>query len=494
MARSYKVSGTMELDTRTFETKITEVSKKFGNFCRNSQKDLKSLGKSWTTFGKDLLLLGGTATIGLYAAFKNLVKSNHEIIQLSKMLDISADSMKKFKFAADLSGMSVEEIGTNASKMMKAIGSGKADKTLERIGINPETIKKLSADNAFGLILDKLALVKNSFERTADATEIFGRGGFTMLKFIKDGKSEFSEFIAEANKLGISFGPEKVKMFEDFNHKIVMMNTSSKMLGNTILTDLGPSIIAGYEQLLKFTSGANDFIKNNKEFVSFFFKAAFYCGSFSAAIGTLGMVFGRAWFVMSGFFGMLKNIIKWMIGFIGAKVAETKVIKENTEALGLNTLAKQINAEAGMGTMMAGSASAEALAAAGGTVAGVGAGVITAGILAGTLGGAAAGYGMYKAGWSRQGTIPGYLLGGIGRTASDWIVGDNGTKGQGQITDRTKDMIASGKINADGTSIDPANKRLMESQNRTLNSIDNSLKTIANGKSIGASKMLVPAF
>ena len=115
-----------------------------------------------------------------------------EAAKKARSMGMAAQDLMAFQHAAELGGVSADQMATALQKMQKGIGeglagTGMAKDAFERMGISMEQIGKLPAKEQMFEIADAIAAIKNPAERAAAATAIFGRAGADMLPVLEGG-------------------------------------------------------------------------------------------------------------------------------------------------------------------------------------------------------------------------------------------------------------------------------------------------------------------
>lgn len=468
MAKIFKVSGKLSVDTTDFTTKINGVSKTVSKACRGAAKSFSGLSKNLTSIGKDMMILGGGLALGLVKSFKSLVAGGKELSEISKQLNISTDAAKKLQFAAQMGGLEFQDMSASISKMQRTLGSSKGDAALKSLGLDPKTIKSMTSDKAFIQIIDSIAKIGDTNKRTSVTMDLFGKSGFKMLRFVKDGKSQLNEFLAKAEEMGISFSEEKAKRFEQFAQRMIQLKVAVKSLGNMIIMELEPYIQSWYEKLLKLTVTVSKFVKEHKGLVTSIAKGVLAFAFLNAILGVAAFAFGRLFNTTAKVIKASKTMFDWISKITAAKKVETAAEVANTVAVEANTVAKAANGKVGLGG-------------------GIGGVLGKAGLVAGTAVAAYAGtrWVMEKTGADK------YVQNGF------MAFMDHGQNSEKALGERTRQMMAEGKLkNLDVTPAKTQPDKQMDENNRLMREQNELMKRLVNQNqgASGLSKMPVPAF
>lgn len=176
----------------------------------------------------------------------------------AQVLGMSTDALQKWQFAANLSGVSADELQASLQKMSRTVvqaqGSG------AKLGTAFKGLDFKRADGTFKdtdeLLTDVAATIGGMTDSTlqaAAAAQIFGRSGARMLPFLKKGAAGIAEMKAEVDDLGGGFN-------EEFIEKSKEMIQDSKRLDFALLglkvNAVGPLI----DLMAEFADGATKIV------------------------------------------------------------------------------------------------------------------------------------------------------------------------------------------------------------------------------------------
>jgi methyl-accepting chemotaxis protein len=133
------------------------------------------------------------------------------VADTSARLGVASDQLVALGYAAQQSGSSADTLNSALEKMQNNIGeasagSESAKAAFERLGLSVETLKGMSADQAFAAISDKMAGVGSATDRTKIALDIFGKSGGELIQLLSGGSDGLNAMGAEAESLGLMLG------------------------------------------------------------------------------------------------------------------------------------------------------------------------------------------------------------------------------------------------------------------------------------------------
>lgn len=242
-------SGAFETDTKRAEKRLAELKKE-------AQAAGKAIGAAFA----------GVAVAAAYMV-KASIDSMDEMLKLSQTVGVSVEALSALKYAADLSGVSQEQLGSALTKLTKnmsdtAQGTGEAMKGFEALGISVKnsdgTLK--SSDKVLTEIAGKFAGFKDGAEKTALAVNLFGKAGAELIPLLNSGAQGLDEFKKEAERLGIVIGTDAAKAAEVFNDNLSRLKARvegvSIAIASGFITSLN-SLISKFDEMKAQSTGGS---------------------------------------------------------------------------------------------------------------------------------------------------------------------------------------------------------------------------------------------
>lgn len=198
-------------------------------------------GRMGGAVGKAGLALAGLgATAGLAAvggiakSIMSFTEAGDALDEMSSRTGFSVESLSELKYAAELSGGSLEGFEKSTLKMAKVItaaedGAQGAKDSLKELGVTTKDLKGLKPEDQFALLASKLADVDDDTRKAAIATEIFGKSGTALLPMLEEGGAGLEEMRQKARDLGVVMSGEDAKSAAQFADMID--NAKAKVTG-----------------------------------------------------------------------------------------------------------------------------------------------------------------------------------------------------------------------------------------------------------------------
>lgn len=221
--------------------------------------------------------LGGPAMIGTAIAASlvaaTTAASAHIDAQakLADRLAISTEALEGLTHAADLSGISNQQLATGLSQLQKnlgkaALGEQMQIEALAQLGLTYQEIAALSLEQQFGLIADRLNDVQDTAIRAAISTELFGKAGQQLAPLLASGSKGIEDMQKEAEKLGLTFSREEAANVEQMNDNWSRFQKSLSGFANQLTISLAPALAEVFDAMTEATVAMSALVQMARAF------------------------------------------------------------------------------------------------------------------------------------------------------------------------------------------------------------------------------------
>lgn len=224
-------TGSFETDTKRAEASL----KKFQN---EAKKVGAAVGAAFAAVGAATAML----VKGSIDAMDNLSK-------LAQATGTTTEALSALGYAAEMSGVSQETLGTSLQKLSRqaaeaAAGNKQVAATFDAIGVSVKktdgTLK--TSEELMREIAGQFSQYADGAEKTALAQELFGRSGAQLIPLLNSGAEGLAEMTAEAEALGLVIGGDTAKAAEQFNDNLSRLDAIKRGLINRIAAELLPTL------------------------------------------------------------------------------------------------------------------------------------------------------------------------------------------------------------------------------------------------------------
>ena len=203
------------------------------------------------------------------------------------------EALSELGFAAEQSGADIETLEGGLRKMQKQVveaasGSESAREALGKLGLTVDDLAKLSPDQQFKLIGDRLSYIQNPTLKAALAMEVFGKSGTKLLPLFANGARGIEELQQQARDLGLTMSTDDAQAAEAFGDTLDVLWKVLKKTVFTIGSALAPLLTEVAEGFTRVVVTVSNWIKENKDLVVMVFKIAAAAIAAGGALVVLG--------------------------------------------------------------------------------------------------------------------------------------------------------------------------------------------------------------
>jgi hypothetical protein len=154
--------------------------------------------------------IGSAAVYGVASAIKSIAEFTGSIQDLAEETGMSTDAIQELNYAAIQAGTTIDGMQTAIRKLYDILGQTEATKEqvvlFQKLGIGFHQLKSMSPDAAFKAVAQAVGKIADPMERTAAATDLFGKSG---IKIAAMGGS-LDQFAKAAHNAGAVMSKETV--------------------------------------------------------------------------------------------------------------------------------------------------------------------------------------------------------------------------------------------------------------------------------------------
>lgn len=192
------------LDTGDFKTALEVAARQFQEFGTTLLKGFVSfqVGAKAAEVLSEAIKGIPEAVIG---AVEHVANMSHEFEILSAKTGLTTTALQELKFAAAISGGSIDDMAGLVNKMQKNLVAGNA--AFGAMGLSINKLRSEAPETAFFEIAEKIRMMKNPTDQAAAALAVFSKAGAIALPMIKAGLAGAAD---EAHRLGTVLAEEDV--------------------------------------------------------------------------------------------------------------------------------------------------------------------------------------------------------------------------------------------------------------------------------------------
>lgn len=250
------------------------------------------------SFGGGMAKVGAAAAAAFAAvgaavgtAVKGVINDADKLNKMSQSFGIPVEQLSALKYAAELSDVSLQQLGTSLGKLGKNLTEAAAKPTSEAanafkaLGVaTTDSNGKLRTQQEVLLdVAQKFSGLKDGAGKTAVAMAIFGRAGADMIPFLNQGRDGIKDLTDRAAELGIVISGETAARAEKFND--TMKDVGAVFQG--VITQVAAQILPTFQNLAKIffdTAKGSDQLKVAVEGLTFVLKSLVTAGTIVSGV------------------------------------------------------------------------------------------------------------------------------------------------------------------------------------------------------------------
>ncbi|MFO0773711.1 MAG: hypothetical protein U0172_03485 [Nitrospiraceae bacterium] len=236
-------------------------------------------------------LAAGIAAVGTALATATISAANQgdAFKKMAEKAGESVERMSALSYAADLSGISHEQLGQALQKLAKHMNDtvhGNHE-SAQAFGLLDIAITRTDGTlrPAIDVMLDasdRLAQMKDGTKAAAMAQELFTKSGADLLPLLKQGSASIREQMLEANALGVVWSGTAAAAAEQFNDNLNKLQAGLQGIANAIGQALIPKLNVLVEAMLEWIKANREWLA--AQIVAAIEKAAASTISFAASV------------------------------------------------------------------------------------------------------------------------------------------------------------------------------------------------------------------
>lgn len=238
---------------------VVDLLMRTGSFetdARRAERRIRDLDATFKKAGLAIGAASAAAVTGLAVMVKGSIDAADELSKTATSVGLTTESLSAFQYAADLSGVSAEELTTAFAKLNKnSVAAAEGSKTqaaaFEHLGVTLTDVsgEMRGAEEIMLDVFDAFSKLEEGPQKTALAMEIFGKSGAKLIPMLNAGKEGMAQMREEATKLGLVIDGETAQAAERFNDNITRLQKVVTGFSNQIMTGALPALEKFSEEL-----------------------------------------------------------------------------------------------------------------------------------------------------------------------------------------------------------------------------------------------------
>lgn len=216
---------------------------------------------------RHLAFAGAAAVAGLGVMVSRQVDRADEIGKFARQVDLSAESLQRWEFAADRVGIGSEKFRQSVGALSKRVGELKAGTGALNTLLNkvdPGFARRLKAtqntEEALELVIGRLRTLKDPAHQAALSASAFSRAGLEMARIALEDELAFKKLMDRADELGFVLSTAATQEAEKTKDRLTDLKAAVTGLASQVAVQLMPWV-------QKMATAMTDWVVANKEWL-----------------------------------------------------------------------------------------------------------------------------------------------------------------------------------------------------------------------------------
>lgn len=201
----------------------------------NSGRSEKSLLQMGKTFAAAFVRVQSIRSI--IQDFREATKEIDRMAKTSAKLGLTTEALSELEFVAQRSNIATQQLSTGLQRMTRRVaeaakGTGEAKSAIAELNLDAVKLAELSPDKIFLQIAEAMSKIPDQADRVRLGFKLFDTEGVDLINTMNEGAAGIRRLMRRAQELGKTIGSEGAKEIEEFNNRLLDMNTYLDSIGN----------------------------------------------------------------------------------------------------------------------------------------------------------------------------------------------------------------------------------------------------------------------
>lgn len=232
-----------------------------------NQKIRKETAHTIDTVGKWGAAAGAAAaavSVALGAVVLQGIETVAQQNDLAESLGITNRELTALSRAADLSGVSSDELSVAMKKLNKTIGdaqggSKSAAEALGALGLTADKLAQMPMDQRFNAIAQAVSGLATQTERAAAVQDIMGKSAQSLLPMLQDGGETIAKAARQTEQWGLALSELDVANIAAADDRMSDLGATISALKNNLAAEFAPVLKVAADRLIDMTTNTGDF-------------------------------------------------------------------------------------------------------------------------------------------------------------------------------------------------------------------------------------------
>lgn len=242
--------ATLGLDSSDFEKGLSDSSSEAHSFASTIGDVMRS---AINAVGEVISTIGDLGKKFVNAA-SEVAQYGDSIDKTSQKFGLSAQSYQEWDFILQHSGSSISAMRTGMRQLSSAVASG--SDAFQKLGISQEDVASMSQEELFSATISALQNIEDETQRTAIATELFGRSAQELGPLLNTSSEDTEAMRQRVHDLGGVMSDEAVKASARYQDSLQDLQYSLSGIKNNMMANFLPGMSTVMDGLADLFSGS----------------------------------------------------------------------------------------------------------------------------------------------------------------------------------------------------------------------------------------------
>lgn len=248
------------------------VNDKIQQGLRRAHMRLRAFGAGVRTVGAQMTAMAAVPTAALGLAVRHFAAAGDSLEKMSRRTGIAVEALSELGFAASQSGSDLETLEAGVRVLQRTIndaerGTKTAVDALADLGLTAEALRRLSTEDQFKVVADRLAGIGDHAKRAATAMLLFGRSGTRLLPLVEGGAEGLEAMQQQARRFGLTVSGEAAKRAAVLTDALDLMRRVLDRVRLEIGDALSPTVTRMARAVTGAAVAALQWVKGNRQAV-----------------------------------------------------------------------------------------------------------------------------------------------------------------------------------------------------------------------------------
>lgn len=218
------------------------------------------------------MIAGSVAVTGLVALAKGFADAGSAVDDMAQRTGMSAEAVSSLGYVAKMTGTDIGTVEKAVRKMQQGVADaaagvpGAAEK-FDALGLSVSDLEKMTPDQQFIAIADRLSRIEDPALKSAAAMEYFGKAGADLVPMISEGGEGIQSLIGDAQKLGQVMSGEDAAAAAKLGDVFDQLWAVLGALQNRIGAAIAPLLVSVGETIIETVTTVSTWIDSNRELI-----------------------------------------------------------------------------------------------------------------------------------------------------------------------------------------------------------------------------------